>query len=86
MHGDLTLHGVTRPVDLEYKLNRVGNDPYTFHRKAGFSARATIRRGDFGMKRYEDVVGETVELRIEVEGIRDRDAASDKDKGKTDGA
>jgi len=86
IHGDLTLHGVTRPVDVEYKLNRVGNDPYTFKNKAGFSAHAKIKRGDFGMKRYEDVVGEDIELIIEIEGIRDRDATKANAEEKPDAA
>jgi polyisoprenoid-binding protein YceI len=84
IHGDLTLHGVTRPIDVDFKLNRVGNDPYTFKQKAGFSARAKLSRGDFGMKRYQDVVGDTVELIIEIEGIRDRDAAKNAVEKKPD--
>lgn len=75
IHGDLTLHGVTRPVDVAFTLNRLGTDPYQFKQKAGFSATAVLHRSEFGMKRYADVVGENIELRFEVEGIRDRDAA-----------
>lgn len=72
LRGDLRLHGVTRPVALTFTFNRIGNDPYAFRRKAGFSARATLRRGDFGLTRYAGVVGDAVELRIEVEGVRER--------------
>jgi polyisoprenoid-binding protein YceI len=75
IHGDLTFHGTTRPVDVEFTLNRVGNDPYAFKQKAGFSARAVLHRSEFGIKRYVDVVGEDIELRFEIEGIRDGDAA-----------
>jgi polyisoprenoid-binding protein YceI len=77
IHGDLTLHGVTKPVDVEFTLNRVGNDPYRFKQKAGFSAKATIKRADFGITRYADVIGENIELRFEVEGLRDTGAAKD---------
>ncbi|MBA8884571.1 YceI family protein [Dokdonella fugitiva] len=76
VHGDLTFHGVTRALDLAITLNRVGNDPYAFRQKAGFSATATLPRFDFGITRYKDVIGADVELRIEVEGLRDRDAAA----------
>lgn len=76
IHGELVLHGTTRPVDVEYTLNRVGNDPYAFKQKAGFSARAKIDRRDFGMKRYQEVVGDDIEIMIEIEGIRDRNAAA----------
>src|SRR5258708_27567700 len=30
VHGQLTLLGVTRPIDLDVKFNRAGADPYTF--------------------------------------------------------
>jgi polyisoprenoid-binding protein YceI len=75
IHGDLTFHGTTKPIDVDFTLNRVGNDPYAFKQKAGFSARAVLHRSAFGIKRYVDVVGEDIELRFEIEGIRDGDAA-----------
>ena len=82
IHGDLTLHGVTKPVDVEFTLNRVGNDPYRFKQKAGFSAKATIKRADFGISRYTDVIGENIELRFEIEGLRDGGAAKEADAEK----
>ena len=75
IHGDLILRGVTRPVDVEFKFNKVGNDPYTFKRKAGFSATAKLNRNDFDMKRFQDVVGQEVDLTLVIEGIRDDGAA-----------
>lgn len=74
IHGDLHFRGQVKPVDVAFTLNRVGNDPYLFKRKAGFSASATLQRSAFGMKRYAEVVGEDIGLRFEIEGIRDRDA------------
>lgn len=75
VNGTLELHGVRHPLALELTFNRIGRDPYAFKTKAGFSARATIDRFAFGMERYRDVVGADVELRIEVEAIRDPTAA-----------
>ena len=75
IHGDLILHGVTKPIDVDFKFNRVGNDPYTFKRKAGFSASAKLNRNDFDMKRFQDVVGQDVELTLVIEGIKDDGAA-----------
>jgi polyisoprenoid-binding protein YceI len=75
IHGDLILHGVTKPIDVDFKFNRVGNDPYTFKRKAGFSATAKLNRNDFDMKRFQDVVGQDVELTLVIEGIKDDGAA-----------
>lgn len=80
IRGDLHLRGETLPVDVEFTLNRIGQDPYLFKRKAGFSARAELSRSAFGMKRYTEVVGDRIELRFEIEGIRDG-AAADKPKG-----
>lgn len=77
IHGDLTLHGATKPFDVEFTLNRIGNDPYQFKQKAGFSAKAVVHRSDFGIKRYAEVVGENIELRFEIEGVPDRGAAAE---------
>ena len=46
--GDLTVHGVTRPVDLELEVNGVVADPFGFTR-AGFTAKGRINRRDFGL-------------------------------------
>jgi polyisoprenoid-binding protein YceI len=85
IHGDLILHGVTRAVDVEFKFNRIGNDPYTFKQKAGFSAHAKLSRSDFDMKRFQDVVGDNVDLTIEIEGIRDGGAAKPAEENKPNG-
>jgi polyisoprenoid-binding protein YceI len=73
--GDLTMHGVTRPVTLEVEYAGSAKDPWGGVR-AGFSARATIDRKDFGLT-YNQlletggvVVGEKVEIGIEVEAVR----------------
>lgn len=75
VHGELDFRGVKKPLDLDVTLNRVGTDPYAFRQKAGFSATATLDRFAFGMDRYKDVVAAAIELRLEIEGIRDRNAA-----------
>lgn len=82
VHGTLELHGERQPVDVAFTLNRVGNDPYTFRHKIGFSATASLDRFAFGMQRFKDVVGATVDLRLEIEGIRENDSVpspADKD-------
>ena len=74
VHGNLTLLGVTRPMDLQVTFNRAGADPYTLKWTAGFSADATLRRSDFGIKKYLPDVGDAVTIHIEAEGLRDGDA------------
>ena len=64
--GDLTFLGVTKPVVLNVTWNGVGNGmlPGT---RTGFSATAHIKRTDFGNKTYVPIVGDDVDLLIEVE-------------------
>lgn len=68
--GDLTLHGVTRPVTLDAKLNALRRHPLTFKKTAGFSATATLSRKDFGMDAWKSVVADEVHLLIELEASR----------------
>ncbi|HEV7606741.1 MAG TPA: YceI family protein [Steroidobacteraceae bacterium] len=50
VHGELTLHGVTRPVVLEARYNGgYAGQPMDPHARVGFSATATFKRSDFGM-------------------------------------
>lgn len=73
--GDLTLRGVTRPLCMDLALNRIARYPLPpFRRTAGFSARASLKRSDFGMDSWKLLVGDDVELRIEVELVRRDDA------------
>lgn len=72
MAGDLTLHGVTRPVTFEVTWN--GYDAGIFGRRSGFSARGVIKRSDFGidylLKPPLGFVGDEVELILELEFVK----------------
>lgn len=48
VHGDLTIHGVTREVPLEVSFEGYARDPWGGDR-AIFSARTTVDREDFGI-------------------------------------
>ena len=73
-HGKLTLLGMTRPLDLAITLNRIGMHAYTFKWTAGFSASAQLKRSDYRMTKYLPDVGDDVSIRIEAEGMRDKNA------------
>lgn len=76
IHGRLTLRGVTRPLALEAVVNDMRRHPMPpFRRTAGFSAVAMISRADFGISAWPGVIGDEVELRIEVEAVEAPDAA-----------
>ncbi|HQZ32571.1 MAG TPA: YceI family protein [Arenimonas sp.] len=70
--GQLSLRGVSREVVLDVRLNALRRHPLTQRRTAGFSATGTLRRSDFGMDAWRRVVGDEVELLIEVEATRTR--------------
>jgi polyisoprenoid-binding protein YceI len=75
LHGELTLHGVTKHMELVLEYNGSIKDPWGNNR-AGFSASGKINRKDYGLawnKVMEGgglTVGEDVEITIEIEGIR----------------
>lgn len=74
LHGLLTLHGVQRPVVLDVVIYGEGKDPWGSVR-SGFTATTTIHRKDFGLawnqtlETGELLVGEQVEITLEVEGL-----------------
>jgi polyisoprenoid-binding protein YceI len=48
--GDLTLHGVTKPVTLNATYNGgYAGHPFDPHARIGFSAKGTLNRSDFGV-------------------------------------
>lgn len=65
--GDLTLHGVTKPVTIQATFNRGGANPVDKTYRLGFSGKAVIKRTDFGVKSYAPVIGDEVTLQIEAE-------------------
>lgn len=71
IQGDFTLLGVTKPLTLKAKFNRMARDTTgTDVDKVGFTATTTIKRSDFGMKAYVPYVGDEVEVTINFEGIK----------------
>jgi polyisoprenoid-binding protein YceI len=65
--GDLTLHGVTKPVVIQATFNRGGSNPADKSYRLGFSGRTVIKRTDFGVKAYAPAIGDEVTLQIEAE-------------------
>ncbi len=63
--GDLTLHGVTKPVTLTARLIGSGVNPIDQATTVGFQATGMIKRGDFGISQYLPVLGDEVQLKID---------------------
>lgn len=72
--GELSLHGVTRPLTLAVEVNGFGPDGYGGTR-AGFSAKGEINRRDYGIDITMPldgggvVVGDKVQLALEIEAV-----------------
>ena len=74
--GNLTLHGVTKPVTLTLESPgnpQLGMDAKSMHR--GFTATTTIHRKDFGltwngtMKSGDNVLGDDVKIELNIEAV-----------------
>lgn len=68
--GELTLHGITRPVTLHVLFNGSAFDPIRGTDVAGFSATATINRSDFGISAFSGLVTDEVRIEIEAEFLK----------------
>ena len=83
--GDLTVHGVTKPVVLDVTINKIADHPMSKPKRAaaGFDATTTIKRSDFGVDKYAPNVSDDVTIRITTEAIVPKpgaDAKADADK------
>ncbi len=63
--GDLTLHGVTKPVTLDVTFVGAGTNPLNKKYTVGFTATGTLKRSDFGVKTYLPLIGDDLHLAIE---------------------
>jgi polyisoprenoid-binding protein YceI len=73
--GELTIRDVTREVALEVEYGGRAKDPWG-NERAGFTAKTTIDRKDFGLQWNQVLeaggvlVGERVDIELEVEAVR----------------
>ena len=73
--GDLTIHGITKPVTITWELLGTSVDPWGGTR-IGFEGHAEISRKEFGMvwnvalEAGGVLVGDTVKLELDVEAVK----------------
>ena len=67
VQGNLTMHGVTKPVVVHAVFNQAGPNPIDKKYELGFAGTAEINRSDFGIKAYVPAVSDKVTLTIEAE-------------------
>jgi polyisoprenoid-binding protein YceI len=75
LKGDLSIHAVTRPVELKVQFQGVQQDPWGGTR-AGFDAKTEFNRRDFGLTWNVALdgggvlVGEKVTVELEIEAVK----------------
>lgn len=75
MHADLTIKGVTKPVDFELEFEGAGQDPWGGTR-AGFTAATTINRKDWAIEWNAPLetggvlVGDKVQIELDVQLVK----------------
>jgi len=67
--GDLTVHGVTKPVTLAVRVVKIGVNPRTGVPTLGFDATATLKRSDFGLGKFVPQVGDAIAVHITAQAV-----------------
>lgn len=62
--GELTMHGVTKPVVLSVRFHGAGINPLDKKYTVGFEVSGRVRRSDYGIKTYVPLIGDEVVLTI----------------------
>jgi polyisoprenoid-binding protein YceI len=70
VEGDITLRGVTRPMSLDVTVADRRPDAPPGKRYARFRGFGILKRSEFGMTKYVDMVGDTVEIVIATDAWR----------------
>lgn len=69
LSGELTLHGVTKPIEIEVKEIGAGPDPWGGFRR-GFQGETTLALKDFGIDYDLGPASTHVQMILSIEGIR----------------
>ena len=62
--GELTLHGVTRPVTLAVTVVKIGVNPRSSLPTIGFDATTTLKRSEFGLGKFVPQVSDEIPVHI----------------------
>ena len=62
--GELSLHGITKPVTLAGTVVKIGTNPRSGLPTVGFDATTTLSRSEFGLGRYVPQVSDAIQMHI----------------------
>ncbi len=65
--GDLTFRGITKPITWDATFNGGQYSKFMQAHQLGFSAKGIVKRSNWDLKTYLDLIGDDVEVTIEVE-------------------
>ena len=68
--GDMTLHGVTKPITVQMEFVGQGDKGPRFGYRAGFDVTFRIKRSDFGLNYMQQMLGDEVTIMVGLEGVR----------------
>jgi polyisoprenoid-binding protein YceI len=69
--GDLTMHGITKSVVLNARINKIQPRTPSEPARAGFDADTMLRRTDFGVDKYVPAVADDVYVHITLEAFQE---------------
>jgi polyisoprenoid-binding protein YceI len=67
VQGDLTLHGVTRPVTAKVTRTGTMHDQRSGGNRIGLDTTFTIKRSEFGMQNMLQMLGDEIQITVDVE-------------------
>jgi polyisoprenoid-binding protein YceI len=70
--GNLSLHGVTKPVTLDVTVLKLGTNPRNGVPTAGFEATTTLKRSDFGLGKFVPQVSDEIRIQISSQGAEEK--------------
>jgi polyisoprenoid-binding protein YceI len=65
--GDLSVHGVTRPLVLDAHINKIGDNPMSGRPSAGFEAETVLKRSDFGVGKLVPAVSDEIKVHVSLD-------------------
>jgi polyisoprenoid-binding protein YceI len=64
--GNLTIHGVTKPAEIDATFQSAGANPFSKKETVVFEGMAKIKRSDFGVSQFVPMVSDEITLKIMV--------------------